>query len=108
MKAHMVALAAGVLVGVIYGLISVRSPAPPIIGLVGLLWILIGEQAVPLTKRVMSSQPVTMSWLKEECEPHVLGKLPVGRTLGRPPGSFGKASEHSCPDPGSRRSEGGK
>jgi XapX domain-containing protein len=42
----MVALAAGVLVGVIYGLISVRSPAPPIIGLVGLLGILIGEQAV--------------------------------------------------------------
>jgi XapX domain-containing protein len=108
LKAHMVALAAGVLVGVIYGLISVRSPAPPIIGLVGLLGILIGEQAVPLAKRVMSSQPVTMSWLREECEPHVFGKLPVGRTLGRPPGSFGQASEHSRPDPGSRRSEGGK
>ncbi|MEJ0091953.1 MAG: DUF1427 family protein [Methylocella sp.] len=59
---------------------NVRSPAPPIIGLVGLLGILLGEQAVPLAKRLIASQPVTISWLREECEPHVLGKLPVGRT----------------------------
>jgi XapX domain-containing protein len=79
-KDYIVAVAAGTLGGVIYGFINVRSPAPPIIGLVGLLGILLGEQAVPLGKRLMTSQPITLSWLREECEPHVLGKLPVGRT----------------------------
>jgi XapX domain-containing protein len=48
LKDYIAALAAGTLVGVIYGLINVRSPAPPIVGLVGLLGILLGEQAVPL------------------------------------------------------------
>ncbi len=80
MKDYIAALTAGALVGIIYGLINVRSPAPPVIGLVGLLGILLGEQAVPLAKRLISAQPVTISWLRTECEPHVLGKLPVGRT----------------------------
>jgi XapX domain-containing protein len=84
LKDYVAALAAGTLVGVIYGLINVRSPAPPIIGLVGLLGILLGEQAVPLAKRLMTSQPVTISWLREACEPHVLGKLPVGRASSLP------------------------
>ncbi len=79
MKAYLAALAAGGLVGVIYGLINVRSPAPPIVGLVGLLGILLGEQAVPLARRVLAAKPVTLSWLKAECGEHVLGNLPVGR-----------------------------
>ena len=37
---------AGVGIGVIYGLIAVRSPAPPIIALLGLLGMLAGEAAV--------------------------------------------------------------
>jgi XapX domain-containing protein len=80
LKDYIAALAAGTLVGVIYGLINVRSPAPPIVGLVGLLGILLGEQAVPLAKRLVTSQPVTISWLREECQPHLFGRLPVGRT----------------------------
>jgi len=43
---YLLSLAAGVLVGVIYGLIAVRSPAPPIIALLGLLGMLAGEAAV--------------------------------------------------------------
>jgi XapX domain-containing protein len=43
---YVLSLGAGVLVGVIYGLINVRSPAPPIIALLGLLGILLGESAV--------------------------------------------------------------
>lgn len=39
-------LGVGVLVGVLYGLLNVRSPAPPVIALLGLLGILIGETAV--------------------------------------------------------------
>ncbi|WP_186259904.1 DUF1427 family protein [Burkholderia gladioli] len=47
MKSYWVSLAAGVLIGVIYSAIRVRSPAPPLIALVGLLGMLIGAQAVP-------------------------------------------------------------
>jgi XapX domain-containing protein len=50
MKPYLIALAVGVLVGVIYGLLNVRSPAPPYIALLGLLGILLGEQAVPVVK----------------------------------------------------------
>ena len=43
---YLLSLAAGIGVGVIYGLIAVRSPAPPIIALLGLLGMLAGEAAV--------------------------------------------------------------
>jgi XapX domain-containing protein len=46
MKVYLVALAAGLLVGVVYGLLNVPSPAPPVIALVGLLGILLGEQVM--------------------------------------------------------------
>ncbi len=80
MKTYLISLAAGLLVGIIYGLINVRSPAPPVIALVGLLGILLGEQVVPLAKRLASAQPVTVGWVKEECAPSVLGSLPVGKS----------------------------
>lgn len=44
MKTYLVALAIGLLVGVIYGVLGVRSPAPPLVALVGLLGMLVGEQ----------------------------------------------------------------
>jgi len=50
MKPYVIALAVGLLIGVIYGLLNVRSPAPPVVALVGLLGILAGEQAVPRIK----------------------------------------------------------
>ncbi|MEM8651640.1 MAG: DUF1427 family protein [Pseudomonadota bacterium] len=43
---YLVSLLAGVGIGVIYGLITVRSPAPPIIALLGLLGMLAGEATV--------------------------------------------------------------
>ncbi|MDH2066976.1 DUF1427 family protein [Pantoea sp. GD03673] len=39
-------LAAGVLIGLLYGLLRVRSPAPPAIALVGLLGMLLGGALV--------------------------------------------------------------
>jgi XapX domain-containing protein len=80
MKPYLLSLGAGLLVGIVYSLINVRSPAPPVIALVGLLGILAGEQIVPLAKRLLSDQPVTTGWLKKECAPHVLGTLPVGES----------------------------
>lgn len=41
---------AGIGVGVIYGLVAVKSPAPPIIALLGLLGMLAGEAAVQWIK----------------------------------------------------------
>jgi len=45
-QAYALSAAAGVGVGILYGLITVRSPAPPIIALIGLLGMLAGEAAV--------------------------------------------------------------
>ena len=44
MKVLCVSFAVGLFVGVLYGLIRVKSPAPPIVALVGLLGMVLGEQ----------------------------------------------------------------
>ncbi len=53
MQMYVMSLGAGLLAGLIYSLVRVRSPAPPVIALVGLLGLLAGEQAVPLAKRLI-------------------------------------------------------
>ena len=60
MKIYLVALGVGLLAGLLYGLLNVRSPAPPVVALVGLLGILLGEQAVPLAKRLAAGQATTL------------------------------------------------
>lgn len=57
MRIYVVSLAAGLLVGVIYGLLNVRSPAPPYVALLGLLGILLGEQAVAAAKARFAPPP---------------------------------------------------
>jgi XapX domain-containing protein len=81
MKSYVVALAVGVLVGAIYGVLDVRSPAPPVVALVGLLGILFGEQVVPIAKRLLNNQPITIGWVRTDCVPHVFGELPQKRSL---------------------------
>ena len=44
MKGLLMSFLVGLGVGVIYGLLRVKSPAPPIIALIGLLGIVLGEQ----------------------------------------------------------------
>jgi XapX domain-containing protein len=79
-KVYLLSFGAGLLVGTIYGLLHVRSPAPPVIALIGLLGILIGEQAVPLVKRLfVQRESVTVSWVREQCGEHVFGELPQAR-----------------------------
>jgi XapX domain-containing protein len=43
MKPMLISLVVGVGVGVLYGLLRVKSPAPPIIALVGLFGMVVGE-----------------------------------------------------------------
>lgn len=80
MKMYLLSLGAGVLVGVIYALLNVRSPAPPVVALLGLLGMLVGEQAVPVVKRLISPEPVSAAWLKKECAPSIFGDLPQGES----------------------------
>jgi XapX domain-containing protein len=44
MKILFLSLIVGLGVGVLYGLIRVKSPAPPIVALLGLLGMVLGEQ----------------------------------------------------------------
>lgn len=45
MSTGLISLAAGVLIGLMYAVLKVRSPAPPALALIGLLGMLAGEQA---------------------------------------------------------------
>ncbi len=83
MRAHLISLGAGLLVGVIYSLINVRSPAPPVVALVGLLGILVGEQIPPMVRSMWQKEPVVQSWL-DQVKPHMFGHLPQGRPSGTP------------------------
>jgi len=76
MKPYLLSAAIGLLVGVIYALFNVRSPAPPVIALVGLLGILAGEQLPPLVKRWLAPSPAATSWLHHQVKPHMFGELP--------------------------------
>jgi XapX domain-containing protein len=80
MRIYIISLSVGLLVGLIYGLLHVRSPAPPVIALVGLLGILLGEQIPPLVQRLRTSSPAHTGWI-EQVKPHVFGHLPSGRSV---------------------------
>jgi XapX domain-containing protein len=94
MKPYIVSLCTGVLVGVVYGLLNVRSPAPPVIALIGLLGMLVGEQIVPIAKRLVERQSITVSAIREDCGNHVFGRLP-----GRVGGSAMHASADQSTEP---------
>lgn len=79
MKPYLFSLAAGLLVGAIYALVHVRSPAPPVIALVGLLGILIGEQIPPFIQHIVRGETAASTWLGHQVKPHVFGQLPQGQ-----------------------------
>jgi XapX domain-containing protein len=51
MTGYLMSLFMGLVVGAAYGLVHVRSPAPPMIALVGLFGMVLGQQAVDMAKR---------------------------------------------------------
>ncbi|RWX81145.1 DUF1427 family protein [Neorhizobium lilium] len=75
MKTYVISLIAGLLVGVIYSLLGVQSPAPPLVALVGLLGILFGEQIVPFARGMINREPAAVSWFNH-VKPHMFGHLP--------------------------------
>jgi XapX domain-containing protein len=84
MKPYLLSLAAGLLVGVVYSLVHVRSPAPPVVALVGLLGILIGEQIPPYVKQMISKTTSTSAFVGRQVKPHVFGELPCGQLPSAP------------------------
>jgi XapX domain-containing protein len=76
MKIYLLSAGAGLLVGVIYSLLNVRSPAPPLVALVGLLGILIGEQIIPVSKAMLGGHGLAAAWRHTKSEAHIFGMLP--------------------------------
>jgi XapX domain-containing protein len=76
MKIYLISAAAGILVGVIYSLLHVRSPAPPLVALVGLLGVLVGEQVIPVGKQLLAGGGPAAAWRRAQCAPHIFGLLP--------------------------------
>ncbi|MBV9094934.1 MAG: DUF1427 family protein [Streptosporangiaceae bacterium] len=56
--AWLISLLVGIGVGAAYALLGVRSPAPPLVALVGLLGIVVGEQGVPWVKARIADRHV--------------------------------------------------
>ena len=71
MIGYLVSLVMGLAVGIAYGLVQVRSPAPPLIALIGLLGMVLGEQAIDLAKRHISPSPQAAI---EQSTDHGLGR----------------------------------
>ena len=76
MRTYLLSLGAGLLVGIVYSLLNVRSPAPPVVALVGLLGILIGEQIIPVVRQVLEGSHLAAAWRQSQCTPHIFGLLP--------------------------------
>jgi XapX domain-containing protein len=76
MKMYVLSLGAGLLVGVVYSLLNVRSPAPPLVALAGLLGILLGEQIIPVGKQMLAGTGIAAAWKQSDCTAHVMGMLP--------------------------------
>jgi XapX domain-containing protein len=53
MKPYVISLVLGVLVGLIYGVSGVKSPAPPTVALVGLFGMLGGEHLIPVARALV-------------------------------------------------------
>jgi XapX domain-containing protein len=87
MKMYVISLAVGLLVGVIYSLLHVRSPAPPLVALVGLAGMLVGEQIIPVGKQMLlAGSSFHAAWQQSHCTAHIFGMLP-----GAPPDQSGQA-----------------
>jgi len=67
MKALFISFVIGMVVGVVYGVIRVKSPAPPIVALLGLLGMVLGEQAGGrlLTKKIQATDVASFHIVSE-------------------------------------------
>ena len=81
MTGYVVSLLMGLVVGVAYGLVQVRSPAPPLIALVGLLGMVLGEQAIDRVSAISRSPSRPQSSSLRRCPRTSIAVRPAGVTL---------------------------
>jgi XapX domain-containing protein len=65
MKALLISFVIGLLVGIVYGAIRVKSSAPPIVALVGLFGMVLGEQAGWFLTKKMQTTNVALAHIVE-------------------------------------------
>jgi len=76
MKLYLLSLGAGLLAGLLYSVLNVRSPAPPVVALLGLFGMLIGEQLIPVGKQLLTGAGLISACQQSAANQHVLGQLP--------------------------------
>ena len=76
MKSYLISFAVGLMVGCIYSFLKVRSPAPPLIALVGLLGIVLGEQSPALVKQLFIKDDAKASQVSEPVGPNASTQRP--------------------------------
>ena len=76
MTVYLLSFGAGLLVGIVYSLLNVRSPAPPVVALIGLLGILLGEQVIPVGRQMIAGTSIQAAWRHLRCGQHVFGAMP--------------------------------
>ena len=76
MRVYLLSLGADLLVGLVYSLLNVCSPAPPVVALIGLFGILIGEQIIPVAKHMLAGSHLAAAWRQSHGTPHIFGLLP--------------------------------
>jgi XapX domain-containing protein len=81
-KSYLISLAIGIFVGVIYGLVHVRSPAPPLVALIGLLGMLVGEQIPIHVKQVFNHGSPGLAWVGDGVKKSTADAVP-GEPLPR-------------------------
>jgi XapX domain-containing protein len=57
---YIISLGVGFGIGLLYWLLKVQSPAPPLIALAGLLGMVLGEHAIPVVKAQFFAQTATV------------------------------------------------
>ena len=82
MKALLISFAVGLFFGFLYGVIRVKSPAPPIVALLGLLGMVIGEQ--------FGNSVIT----KQANPAHAVSICLVGKCWSMPPNAEHPANNH--------------
>ncbi|RAK52707.1 DUF1427 family protein [Phenylobacterium deserti] len=87
MKPYLIALAMGLAAGLLYGAFQVRSPAPPVIALVGLFGMLVGEQ-VPARIRQLVARPAGLAETRTDADRDIR-RVPLSPRPPPQPGADG-------------------
>ena len=77
---YLISLGVGMGIGLIYWLLKVQSPAPPLIALAGLLGMVLGEHAIPVVKAQLFAQTPTVEVTQSDKEHHAPKPVVNGAT----------------------------